>query len=272
MNIGSLKSKIASCTIVWCLVFSMFAGLLIVGMPSVGTAQLPSVLQNGDVIIGEDYELTTWPANPDLHGATYYMDGNLTIRAGGVVTIEDGTLSFTQDTGLDRTAGTADDHAYTLTIEDGGQLILIGATLTTHLNQLFDYPSLGVLVQNGGSLMATNSVLKFPGHILIDESSAVLTNTTITGHDAANISNYCDHIAFPSDYFDDSADLLISSSNVKLIDSRVEKVFKDFKGHNDVRDRVFADQLNGLLKCFQTAFPAGFCQVRCWFDSNDALK
>ena len=226
MNNGSLKSKIASYTIVWCLVFSMFAGLLIVGMPSVGTAQLPSNLPNGDVIIGADYVLSTWPANPDLKGSTFYMDGNLTIRAGGVVTIKDGTLSFTQDTGLDRIAGTADDHAYTITIENGGQLILIGATLTTHLNHLFDYPSLGVLVRNGGSLVATNSVLKFPGHILIDESSAVLTNTTITGHDAAAINAYCNHDDFPSDYFDDSADLLISSSNVKLIDSRVEKVFK----------------------------------------------
>ncbi len=226
MNNGSLKSKIASCTIVWCLVFSMFAGLLIVGMPSVGKAQLPSILPNGDVIIGEDYELSTWPANPNLKGSTFYMDGNLTIRAGGVVTIEDGTLSFTQDTGPDRIAGTADDHAYTLTIENGGQLILTNATLTTHLNQLFDYPSLGVLIQNGGSLVATDSVLKFPGHILIDESSAVLTNTIITGHEAATISAYCNQTVFPSDYFDDSADLLISSSDVTLIDSRVEKIFK----------------------------------------------
>ncbi len=226
MHSGSLKSKIASYTIVWCLVFSMFAGLLVVVMPSGVTAQLPSVLPNGDVIIGSDYELNAWPANPDLHGSTYYMDGNLTVRAGGIVTIEDGTLAFTQDTGLDRIPGTADDHSYTLTVENGGQLILIGATLTTHLNQLFDFPSLGVLVQNGGSLVATNSVLKFPGHILIDESTAVLTNTTITGHDRATIDSYCNRISFPADYFDDSADLLISSSNVQLIDSRVENIFK----------------------------------------------
>ncbi len=226
MDNGSLKSKFASYTIVWCLVFSMFAGLLVVGMPSVAKAQLPSILPNGDVIIGSDYELSAWPSNPNLHGSTYYMDGNLTIRAGGVVTIENGTFSFTQDTGLNRAPGGGDDHIYTLTIEDGGQLILIGATLTTHLNQLFDYPSLGVLIQNGGSLIATDSVLKFPGHILIDESTAVLTNTTITGHNAADISSYCNPFFFPSDYFDNSADLLISSSNVKLIDSRVEKIFQ----------------------------------------------
>ncbi|MDD1743040.1 MAG: hypothetical protein LUO85_00265, partial [Methanomassiliicoccales archaeon] len=196
-------------------------------MPSVATAQLPSTnLINGDVIIGEDYELSTWPANPDLEGSTYYMDGNLTVRAGGVATIEDGTLSFTQDTGPDRIAGTADDHVYTITVENGGQLILEGATVTTHLNQLFDFPSLGVLIQNGGSLVATDSVLMFPGHILIDESSAVLINTTITGHDAGTIESYCNSTVFPADYFDDSADLLISSSEVQLIDSSVEKVFE----------------------------------------------
>jgi uncharacterized repeat protein (TIGR01451 family) len=226
MNSGSLKSKFASYTIVWCLVFSMFAGLLVVGMPSVAKAQLPSILPNGDVIIGEDYELSAWPANPDLEGSTYYMDGNLIIRAGGVVTIEDGILSFTQDTGLDRIAGTADDHAYAITVENGGQLILSNATLTTHLNQLFDFPSLGVLIQNGGSLIATDSVLKFPGHILIDESSAILTNTTLTGHDAETITAFCNNDAFPADYFDDSADLLITSSDVQLIDSSVENIFK----------------------------------------------
>ena len=73
---SSIKDRIASFAIVWCMVFSLFAGLLVVA-PSSAEAALPSFLENGDVIIGSDYTQSTWTL--DLNGGTHYMDGNLTI-------------------------------------------------------------------------------------------------------------------------------------------------------------------------------------------------
>lgn len=228
---SSIKNRIASFAIVWCLVFSLFAGLMVV-VPSEAKALLPSILPNGDVVIGSDYEFSSWPTNPDLNGANIKMKGNLTVRAGGTVTIIDGTLSFAQDIGLDRVPGTPDDHIYTLIVEDGGRLVLNHATLTTHLDYLCDFPSLGVLVQNGGSFEATDSVLKFPGLMVVDASQLTLTNTVVTGHAAEDISTYCLQDApanqdyFPVDSFDDSAVIYAVSSTCNLINSRVERIYE----------------------------------------------
>ena len=223
---GSLKSKLGSFVVVWCMVFSLFAGLMLVSMPNVGEAALPSVLPNGDLIIGSDYAISSWPASPDLHGATQYMDGNLTIRAGGVVTINNGGLSFTQDLGPDRLPNTGDEHIYTLIIEDGGRLILNNAFVTTHLDQICDYPNLGVLVQNGGSIQATNTVFSFPGQMVVDDSSLVFNNVQFTGQDDSNISKYCNPNYFPTSAFDHSAVLYISSSQVQMFNSKVERIFE----------------------------------------------
>lgn len=208
------------------MVFSLFAGLLVVNTPSVANAALPSVLPNGDLVIGSDYQIANWPADPDLHGATHIMDGNLTIRAGGTVAIRNGTLSFAQDLGPDRQPNTGDEHIYTLTIEDGGSLILDNATLTTHLDQISDYPSLGVLVQNGGSIIANDSQFVFPGQMVVDDSTMVFNNVVFKGLNASELSKYCDQKLFPSSEFDSSAVLYISSSQVQMFDSRIQDIFE----------------------------------------------
>jgi hypothetical protein len=144
MRLSVLASKAASFLIVWSMMFSSFAGLIVLGIPGVGQAVLPSEYSNGDMIIGTDYTISNWAINNRVE----YMDGNLTIRSGGVVTITNGGLSFAQDTGPDGIAGTSDDHVYTLIVEDGGTLVLEKSILTTHLDQLNDFPSLGVIVRN----------------------------------------------------------------------------------------------------------------------------
>ncbi len=220
-----LKSKLASLGIVWCLVFSLFAGLILVGVPSVGRAALPSYLPNGDVFIGSDYDVPTLDIIGQPNGDPYYMDGNLTIRAGGVVHVVDSGIVFTQDCGMGRDPTTS-PHVYTLTIEDGGQLILEHSVLTTLLNQIYDFPSLGVLVQNGGRLEATDSsVIEFPGHMVVDNSTFVLSDSVITGHDSSEIARFCNQSLFPADYFDDSPVLLFTSSNVLVENSTIEDIF-----------------------------------------------
>ncbi|MDD1770216.1 MAG: hypothetical protein LUO79_03935, partial [Methanomassiliicoccales archaeon] len=228
MNSRTLKSKLASLGIVWCLVFSLFAGLMVIGMPSVGRAALPSYLPNGDVIIGSEYDVSEW----NIVGSIHYMDGNLTIRAGGVVHVTDGGIAFTQDCGM------ADDpsdspHVYTLTIEDGGQLILEDSVLTTVLNQIYDFPSLGVIVQNGGRLEATDgSVIEFPGHMVVDNSTFVLSDSVIRNHTTEEIQQYCNGDYFPPEFFDDSPVLFFASSNVLIEDSSITGVFSNMSAVN----------------------------------------
>jgi len=221
MDCDVLKSKFASLVIVWCLVFSLFAGLIIVGVPNVGRALLPSYLDNGDVYIGSDYEDSSWT----IDGKTQYMVGNLTIKAGGVVRVIDGGISFKQDCGPTGNPA-ASNNIYTLVIQDGGQLIMENSVLTTELEQINAFPSLGMLMQNGAVFQATkNSVLEFPGHLVVDNSTFVLTDSTIKGHSAADISTYCNSSYFPSDYFDDSPVMFFASSNVTFVNSTVTDLF-----------------------------------------------
>jgi ribosomal protein L40E len=205
------------------MMFSSFAGLIVLGIPGVGQAVLPSEYSNGDMIIGTDYTISNWA----IVNRVEYMDGNLTIRSGGVVTITNGGLSFTQDTGPDGIAGTSDDHVYTLIVEDGGTLVLEKSILTTHLDQLNDFPSLGVIVRNGGALEARNSTLKFPGHMVVDDSTLMMWNATVTRQDLTYIEDYCDPTQFQSDAFDDSPVMLFVSSDVYVYDSTIEGLYEN---------------------------------------------
>jgi ribosomal protein L40E len=245
MRLSVLASKAASFLIVWSMMVSSFAGLIVLGIPGVGKAVLPSQLSNGDMIIGTDYTISNWAITDRVE----YMDGNLTIRSGGVVTITNGGLSFTQDTGPDGIAGTSDDHVYTLIVEDGGRLVLEKSVLTTHLDQLNDFPSLGVIVRNGSSMEVRNSTLKFPGHMVVDESTLIMWNAVVTGQNSTDITDFCNQTQFQSDAFDDSPVMLFVSSNVFVYDSEIKGLYEnssapsafmyshDYSFASDTRDR-----------------------------------
>lgn len=204
------------------MITSSFAGILSFGGVDFSQAVSPSQLPNGDIIVGVDYEVSYW----EINGRHHMMDGNLTIRKGGVVTIENGGLSFTQDTGPDGIPGTSDDRVYTLTVEDGGMLIVRNSTITTHLDQIYDYPALGVIIRNGAFVEFNNSILKFPGHLVVDDSTFIMRNSTIMGHSASEISAFCDPDYFPAEAFDDAPIILFVSSDVYLYDSFIEDIFE----------------------------------------------
>ncbi|MBC7108429.1 MAG: hypothetical protein H5T41_06550 [Methanomassiliicoccales archaeon] len=208
-----LVSKSVSILTVWSLIFSSLAGFFVFTIPEKGEAASPS----NDMIVGADYSIRYWNITDTL----YHMRGNLIIRSGGIVNVVNGGLVFDQDTGPDGIAGTDDDHVYTLIVEDGGKLILNNSILTTNLNQINDYPSLGVIVRNGGVLEAINSVLKFPGHMVVDDSTLIMRNSTMKGHSSADIAKYCNQTQFPADFFDDFAVLAFISSNIYLYDSSI---------------------------------------------------
>ena len=80
MRLGAGFNKLVSFAIVWCMVISSFLGVLLIAVPQVGvTAQ--GEVPSGDMIIGTGYS-----QNLIIHNqGSYPFDGNLTIRAGGMV-------------------------------------------------------------------------------------------------------------------------------------------------------------------------------------------
>ncbi|MEM2944084.1 MAG: CARDB domain-containing protein [Methanomassiliicoccales archaeon] len=210
--------KSISMLIVWSFVFSSLAGLFLFALPEGVRASSPS----GDVIIGEDYPNAYW----EINGTICNMRGNLIIRSGGIVNVVNGGIVFNQDTGPDGVAGTSDDHVYTLVIEDGGKLILNNSILTTNLYQINAFPSLGVVVRNNGILEVIDSTLKFPGHILIDNSTLIMRNSRTSGHSASDIIAYCDQTQFPVQFYDDFATIALISSEVYFYDCEIEDLLE----------------------------------------------
>ncbi len=165
MKSGIGASKALSLLIVWCMVCSSFAGLLVLMVPGAGQALSPSEV-DGDIFIGEDFTNSTW----DVKG-TVHITGDLIIRAGGVVNVTDGVLNFRS----------YDGHIGRLIIEDGGSLNLLNATLQAQ-HELYNVQySLGVLVRNGGMFHAQDSNVNFNGHLVVDDASFIAMETVISG-------------------------------------------------------------------------------------------
>ncbi|MHC1679756.1 MAG: CARDB domain-containing protein [Methanomassiliicoccales archaeon] len=165
MKIGVGTTKALSLLIVWCMVCSAFAGMLVLMVPGAGQALSPSEV-NGDVYIGQDFTINEWQVSGNSP-----ISGDLVIRAGGVVIVTNGQLTFLN----------YDGHINKLVVEDGGQLIMINSTLKVQ-RELYDYDyALGVLVRNGGLLYAEDSNLDFNGHLLVDDATLIAHRTVING-------------------------------------------------------------------------------------------
>ena len=214
-----VANRAASILIALGLLLTPIAGVMLMVGITESQGALPSDYSNGDRIIGADYDVHSWNVT-----STYTMNGNLTIRAGGVVTVTGGGLVFAQNTGHDKVAGTSDDRIYTLIIEDGGKLVLNNSTLSTNLNQLNAFPSLGVMVRNGGTLEAYDSVLSFPGHMIVDDSTLTMWRSSITGND--QVGSYCNETYFPAETFEFAPVLLFMSSTVNIYDSSLPNIYQ----------------------------------------------
>ncbi|MFA7302045.1 MAG: hypothetical protein WC069_07065, partial [Candidatus Shapirobacteria bacterium] len=165
MKIGVGATKALSLLVVWCMVCSAFAGMLVLMVPGAGQALSPSEV-DGDKYIGQDFTINEWQVSGNSP-----ISGDLVIRAGGVVTVTNGQLSFLN----------YDGHINKLVVEDGGQLILINSTLKVQ-RELYDVDyALGVLVRNGGLLYAEDSNMDFNGHLLVDDATLIAHRTVING-------------------------------------------------------------------------------------------
>ena len=214
-----LTSRAVSILIAVSLLLTPFTGVMFLMGTTEGQGSLPSDYSNGDRVIGSDYAVSHWNIT-----TSYTMNGNLTIRSGGVVTVTGGGLVFAENLGADRIPNTADDRIYYLIIEDGGKLILRNSTITTNLNQLNAFPSLGVIVRNGGVLEANDSTMAFPGHMIIDDSTLTMWRSTITGN--SQVGTYCNSTYFPAEVFQYAPVLLFMSSTVNLYDSSLPSIYQ----------------------------------------------
>ncbi len=171
-SVGALK--LLSVLVVWCMICSSFIGIIFL-IPGAGQAQSPSLESDGDMFIGEEFENNTWTIN----GGKVNLDGNLTIRSGGIVTVTNAELNFLSSQGVWN--GHPFSRVHNIIIEDGGQLIMQNSALKAEdvlYNATF---ALGVLVRNGGILIAEGSQLNFNGKILVDEASFIAYDSVITG-------------------------------------------------------------------------------------------
>ena len=173
MRLGAGFNKLVSFAIVWCMVISSVLAVLLVAVPNVGvTAQ--GEVPYGDTIVGTGYS-----ANLTIHNqGSYPFDGNLTIRAGGIVQIINSTVFFRSSYSGTTPVGTG-IKALSITVEDGGILILDNSTLTVDLSGRNVIPALGVVVRHGGYLESRTSNLSFSGHLLVDDAKFDLIDSTV---------------------------------------------------------------------------------------------
>ncbi|MGD0818880.1 MAG: CARDB domain-containing protein, partial [Methanomassiliicoccales archaeon] len=196
------------------MIISSFLGVLLIAVPEAGvTAQGEN--PNGDIIVGTGY-LSNFTIHND--GGKHFQD-NLIIRAGGMVQIINSTVTFSSSYSGAIPVG-AGVKALTLTIEDGGKLILDNSTLTTDVQSGGVIPALGVVVRHGGYFESRTSNIAFSGHLLVDDAKLTLINSVISGITPSFNSTY-----FPTKLFSSSPVMLFMSSEVTMIGSRIINMY-----------------------------------------------
>ncbi len=160
--------RAASILIVVSLLLTSFTGILFLG-GDIARSEA-GVLYDDDMTVNEAKNMTN-----------VIMTANLVIGQGGVVTVDHGSLIFSQSA--------YPNEQFTLIIEDGGKLILKNATLSTQMDNIRAFPSLGVMVRNNGTIEAYDSNMTFSGHMVVDNSNLVLWRSAIKGFDPEIIDN-----------------------------------------------------------------------------------
>ncbi len=148
-------------------------------------------------------------------GLMFSLDGSLYIRSGGSLTLINGGISFVQDTG----------HIHAMFIDAGGSVTLNNSTITTATNILNPYVKLTATV-NGTLAMVQQSVLQFPGALLLNSGSVLnMTSSTITGFSDSQLSGL--GTSSWVDDNDDSAIITMTGSTARLYQSTIEKIYEN---------------------------------------------
>ena len=122
-----------------------------------------SAVTHGDLVVtsGETYVIQP-PSGSDAR-PTYYQGGNITVDGGGVLIVEDTTLSFVQT-------------PFNFQFTDAGTVDLYNSTVTTDVQILPDNDASAKLALTvTGQLSAWNSTFAFPGSFDVTGAGAVVT-------------------------------------------------------------------------------------------------
>ena len=191
-----------------CMLLSMFSGILFLTNPNQTKAQAI-----GDLIVTS----ATYPGGYTIQNMEQPVDGNVLVSAGGILTIRDGTLSVISN--YDPM------QRHFVNIGAGGTVILEHGTITTYLDQIDPWPFLTFVVQNGGILTASgNSVLMFPGDMLIDNGAEVsLYDTEIVGLPDSIVDQFVVGTSglISVDSANDGPEISVTDASLSLFDSAI---------------------------------------------------
>jgi len=191
-----------------CMLLSMFSGILFLTNPNQTKAQAI-----GDLIVTS----ATYPGGYTIQNMEQPVDGNVLVSAGGILTIRDGTLSVISN--YDPM------QRHFVNIGAGGTVILEHGTITTYLDQIDPWPFLTFVVQNGGILTASgNSVLMFPGDMLIDNGAEViLYDSEISALPEALVNEFVVGTSglITPDSANDGPAITVTDASLSLFDSEI---------------------------------------------------
>jgi len=186
-------------------------GLMSVVLVTAPAAKADSCGQASSLVSGN------WVVNtPQVcSGITYYLDGNLYIRAGGSLAIVNGGITFVQDR----------SHVHVMFIDAGGSVSLNNSVISTATNQLNPYLKLTATV-NGTLAMSSGAMLQFPGLLFLASGSVLnMTASTITGFPTGQLSGL-GTTAFTDDN-DDSANITMNGATAYLFQSQIQKIYEN---------------------------------------------
>ena len=131
------------------------------------------------VVAGHPYYINSTEGAP-----VYYQAGNITVESGGILYLENVTLSFVQFIGSAGTAAVRLSHIDHFLVDAGGTVKAFNSTVTTDLLQINAYAKLNVTIQ--GTMDLWKSTFAFPGWVYVHGAGATLTlnRSTITRNPA----------------------------------------------------------------------------------------
>ncbi len=206
------NGKALSLTIVALMALS---GLFAVSLAFAPAAQAASCSQTGSVISGNWYITTPQVCS----GVSYTVDGSVYVYGGGNLTLQNGGLSFLQDTS---------HKGRFLTVYGGGSLTLDNATVTTQTNSIAPYLFLNISVDGASHFsMVAGSVLRFPGWFNATTGATItLQDSRITGFQDGTLTPIFS-TSTQIDLNDDAPVITWSATTAYLYGSNLTKLYED---------------------------------------------
>jgi len=197
------KRAFLTVIIAFVLLSGMFLGLLSFSAPPVGNAEAASPY--GDITVDGIWR---W-----INGTDRPVDGNITVINGGVLVIQNSTLTFLQDR----------LHPWNFDV-DGGSLIVRNSVITSTAKQFMPRLKVEMSITDCPDLcIFEDSTLAFPGWFNVTGTEMYINGTTFKKVDV-DYWNGEEAIGkeFPEDENDDCPVIFVDASVVQFSDSRIE--------------------------------------------------